>query len=157
MKRCRPMRAIAWLVLGGCGAIAGASCESREEGYIESVEMTTSVDTSTWTAHISAKLTLETFLYDADAHVALNTITIEEQDDDPMTFTVNAKVNESDWPRGFADDPAIIQIEADATVPESRRSKCIPSTFVGFTVGLVSDYGSSEVGPSLTQTAQLCW
>jgi hypothetical protein len=151
MKRRVPARG--WF--GIVGMVAGAlvlatSCDTYDDvGFVLDTSATLRVDKTTWTAHITADLTVGVYLYDEDAHAALEAVRIVDHDDDPMAFTVTVTVPPEDWPLVNANQvaPRIVHVEADASVPEARRSSCVSPT-MSFEVEVVTDYGAGTLAES---------
>lgn len=153
--------ALAGGLLAASAAIGAASCDDGQTEYLYVAEgsLTTSIDTSTWTAHITSDLLVGAFLRE-DAKLGLDAVRIEERLADgtePMEFTVEVTVVPDEWPLSWLSSEATsVHIEATASVPESRRRDCIPSTEVAVLLDVVTDYGGSTTSQPLF-SGKTCW
>ncbi len=156
----RIQSAVAAVLVVASAAVGAGSCgEDSQYLFIGEGTFTTSVDMSTWTAHITADLLVGANLRQ-EAQLGLDAVRIEERPEDgsdPMEFTVDVTLDPNDWPLNWLESEyRSVHIEATANVPEERRQMCISPTEVAFLLDVVTDYGATTSSTSMF-TNQGCW
>lgn len=158
--RSRPLAAAA---LSTAVASLAASCSPDNlYGFFAAEGVQRHVDQTTWTATLSADLTIGIDLPHEDGHAALDAVRVVDEDIDPMSFEVVVTAAKENWPLvGFGTEGVTIHVDATASVPEGRKQDCIPSSPLLVEIDLRTDYGLETISDYLyidgNGTTGGCW